>query len=154
MAGIGPPPKDPALRQRRNKAPSAGTLPPPSKRRRVRVPPPAAREGGWHPRALAFWSALWRSSQAAELTQPIDHEVMLTLVDVVHDLQYAADFRERTAMLVQLRLLLVEYGFTKMALRRLQWTVEPEEPRRPRASASGQDREDVVDPRSVLRAVK
>jgi hypothetical protein len=94
---------------------------------------------------------LWRSSQAAELTQPLDREVMLLVADIVEDLVHAVDFRERTALLVQLRLLLVEYGFTKLALRRLQWTIEAEELRRPRQVP---DREDVADPRSVLRAVK
>jgi hypothetical protein len=160
----GPPPKDPSIRSRRNKATGAGVLE--DNRQKARVPPLPRRRAAdgtpldrkdpadWHPMARAWWRDVWRSPMAARFTRPDYHGLrhLAALVDQYErtpTIQLAAEIRQQGQ----------RWGLDSLARWRLQWEVVgdavPTSKARPAApspaappSAPGED------PRAILRAVK
>lgn len=114
----GPMPKDPALRQRRNKATTRAVLAvstAPMKR-----PELPARAGGeaWHPLSIQWWDAVWASPQAQQFL-PSDLGALFRLVNLV-DLYWKTG---KLALALEIRLLEREFGLTPLSRRRLEWTV-------------------------------
>lgn len=154
MAGVGPPPKDPRLRQRQNKTSTRAILAvspvlgPVGEEKAARAAPElpkrAAEAVPWHPETVAYWSQVWSSPEAlqwgpADLGQIV---VMFKVLDAFNygDLSKAAEIRLQAA----------RFGLDVMARRRLQWEREqaPSKPQLP-SVRTGTD-----DPRKVLRRVK
>ena len=150
MAGVGPPPKSAATRQRRNKVATAARFE--TDEQPIDIKPelgahPAGEE--WHERTLMFWSDVWDSPMRDEyLRVDMDGLVALTaLVDRFWKgaVQLAAEIRLQRAL----------FGLTPMDRRRLQWEVvraEQAEQRRPSKRSKPKD-EPEDDPRSALRAI-
>lgn len=145
----GPPPKDPKLRQRRNKDATAGTFIDTSPIAEGDIPELPERDDGveWHPRAVRLWDEIWTAPMASEYTLADVHRVEL-YVDLFHrcKVQYSA------AAMAELRLQGVCLGVTPIDRRRLQWEIKrvekPGEVERPKIP------ERVADPRAALRAIK
>lgn len=113
----GPPPKNPATRQRRNRKPTAASIgeAPQAESRDL----PARADGTeWHPRAVALWEEAWRSPMAAEYLEA-DIEGLLVVADLTH-LYWNKPSSKTAAELRQQRL---SYGLDPMARRKLQWEV-------------------------------
>lgn len=152
----GPPPKDPRLRQRRNKASTAATLgggeqPVAVKRLAPELPKRRKDERPWHAETLAFWREVWASPMAAEF---IACDVP-GLVNVAR-LQDSVNYGDLTS-LAELRLQRQCFGLTPLDRRRLQWETErgetaerrrAEQKRAPLPQPSSKN-----DPRKVLRMV-
>jgi hypothetical protein len=159
MAGMGPPPKDPRLRQRRNKASTAATLPAASDPAGVRgrlspaLPKRKADERPWHAETLKFWKEVWASPMAGEY---IACDVP-GLVNVAR-LQDAVNYGQ-LEFLAELRLQRQCFGLTPLDRRRLQWETERGETAERRRemiekSPSLAQPNAKNDPRQALRAVK
>lgn len=152
----GPPPKDPATRQRKNKATSAATLPPePESIAPVvesGVPELPPKEEGWHPRALEFWNHVWTSPMAAGGKYlRADMQGLYVLVDLV-DQYWTAARAERPALAAEIRLQRVPYGLTPYDRNRLQWKVEDAKP--VAKAESPAPKRAAFDPRKVLEMGK
>lgn len=153
MAGKGPPPKNPALRQRRNRATTAATLDPAG--RRGPAPPLPKREKGaqpWHALVRAWWRDVWASPMAAKF-----------LTADVHGLYLIAELRDRfwrghTEVANEIRLEEARFGLSPVDRWRLQWEIHetpapaPSEPAPTPPAANSGDR-DEPDPRKVLSMV-
>ena len=167
----GPLPKDPTLRQRRNKASGSATLSTQDGVKR-RVPPlpkivieqsfeegqdtllpegqeKATRVYVWHPLTKAWWKDVWHSPMAGEYVKSDIH--------ALYRLAYLIDrfWREGTKELAaEIRLQQQSFGLTPIDRRRLQWEIEKSEEattrRQRRRPASS---EPVEDPRKALRVV-
>ena len=120
----GPAPKDPALRQRRNKAPSVAVLP-----AHVDVPVPAmpvrAKGDEWHPLAVEFWQRMWTSPMAVKYLDA-DRNGQLVLLELVDQ------FWKKPNHLVakEIRQHAIGYGLNPLDRNRLQWKVEEEGPKK------------------------
>jgi hypothetical protein len=124
----GPPPKDPSLRERRNKVAGAGVLE--DNRQKARVPPLPRRRGAdgkpreltdplnWLPETRAWWRDLWRSPMAARF-----------LGVEVHGLHVVAQLRDdfwrapSTQLASEIRQQEARWGLDQLARWRLQWEV-------------------------------
>ena len=154
----GPPPKDPRMRQRRNRVSTAATLPAMGDpagvigRLAPELPVRIAPEPPWHPLTLAFWKEVWASPMAAEY---IACDVP-GLVNVAR-LQDAVNYGD-LEKLTELRLQRLPFGLTPLDRRRLQWEMERGETATRRlAQTKGQNLPQPTsrnDPRAALRAVK
>lgn len=175
MAGMGPPPKDPRLRQRQNKTTTAAKLSAEGNDLRA-VPPLPVRKCGtcggegeqagkktvacdacsgsgifeWHEQTLAMWSDVWRSPMAGEYVQADTHRLFAYAVLVDRfwwgEIELAAEIRLQGQC----------FGLTPLDRRRLQWEVEKVEQaqkRRPQLPAAQEPRKKRA-PLSYLRAVK
>lgn len=153
----GPPPKDPRLRQRRNRVSTAATLPAVGDpdavvgRLSPALPERKPDERPWHPETLAFWKEVWASPMAVEY---IACDVP-GLVNVAR-LQDAVNYGDLSG-LAELRLQRQCFGLTPLDRRRLQWETERGETAERRRS---QQKPQPVsqptaknDPRNVLRMV-
>lgn len=144
----GPAPKDPALRQRRNKVSTRATL-------HVqdggwkRAPSLPKREDSqeWHALTRAFWYDVWHSPLSPELLKVDIHGLyrLAALVD---------RFWKAPSVSIEAQILRSgsEYGITPMSRRRLQWIVERVE------SGKKESRQRSVippsdDPRKLLQVV-
>jgi hypothetical protein len=161
----GPMPKDPGVRQRRNKASTrallrtdeaprmrAPSLPAITKKRKRKV-------GGvtveveevqeWHPMARRFWELVWSSPMTAEFVRA-DEPALFRLVFLV-DLFWK---RGSLAVATEIRMLEREFGLTPLSRRRLEWTVVQAEEAKDRHEERRIKRAEVidVDPRGVLDA--
>lgn len=164
----GPPPKDPAIRQRRNKVAGAAALA--DDRQRARVPPLPRRRGpdgkplektdpaDWHPMTRAWWRDVWRSPMAARFVKA-DMHGLYTLAALVDQFQrtptpqLASEIRQQRAC----------FGLTPIDRWRLQWEVVGDAvplkkpaapPPPPPPTTPAPDGAPAVDPRFALRAVK
>lgn len=142
MAGTGPPPKDPRLRQRRNKVSTAATLSRETKDRKASGRRPGlpirdcwrcARKRPnkrcklcrgtavlpWHPLTLAWWKDVWRSPMAPLFLEQDIHGLFV-LAELVDQFWHApsADAAK------ELRLQRGYFGLTPIDRRRLQWELE------------------------------
>lgn len=116
----GPLPKDPAIRQRANRAATRATLPAEGRARRQKAPglPPRA-AGAWHELTRAWWRDVWRSPMAGEY-----------LKADLHGLYVLADLIDRywtepsVGLAAEIRLQRQCFGLTPIDRRRLQWEVE------------------------------
>jgi len=138
-------PKDPALRQRRNKAVTRATLQvaAPPRRRAPSLP----RDREWHKLTLAWWREVWRSPMAGEYLDVDVHALyrLAVLVDrfwTQPKLAIAAEIRQEQA----------HFGLTPLDRRRLEWIVEKaEEATRRRSPVAEVD--PANDPRRLLTVV-
>ena len=140
----GPPPKDPKLRQRRNKTATRATM--------VRTRPPRQRaprlpDRDWHPLTRAWWSDVWGSPMAGQFLE-VDRHALLRLAVLV-DLFWRDPTKDLAA---EIRLEQQAFGLTPIDRRRLQWAVQEEtETRRVRTPPPAEDEGE--DPRKVLKMV-
>ncbi len=145
----GPLPKDPAIRQRRNKSTTRAILPSDALIDRGRPKLPALPgDEKWHPIARMFWRIIW-SSPVSNQYQRADLPALLRLVSLV-DI-YWKTMKVDTAK--EIRLLEREFGLTPLSRRRLEWTVVQTEEAKDRREINRIKRAkviDAVDPRGVL----
>jgi len=130
MAGIGPAPKDPAQRRRRNADPAATVLPstgPPG-------PTPVLPGGHDYDSRTLAWYDTWRTSPQAATFLATDWQRLHMLAQLV-ELYWASPGKE---LLSEIRLNEASLGATAADRARLRWTVaEPAAPApRKRAAAS------------------
>lgn len=145
----GPIPKDPALRQRRNKSSSRALLPPESSPivRRPRLPEnPTGAE--WNPLTVSWWKDVW--------TSPQHHEFLRSDLGALFRLAILVDMFWKTGKLAlakEIRLLEREFGLTPLSRRRLEWTVMQTDEVRETQEQRRIHRAEVIDggdPREVL----
>lgn len=158
MSGMGPPPKNPRLRQRRNRPPAtAATLRMPpvetgSAEKLADVPKLPARGSGempWHPETLTFWREVWASPMAVEFIAA-DVPGLVIVARLIDKFNYGD-----VDLAAEIRLQRQCFGLTPLDRRRLQWEIERAEAagrRRPSGPAAQQG--GAKDPRRNLRAVK
>lgn len=152
MAGMGPPPKNPRLRQRKNKTSTAATLPMPkidaSKAIALReLPARGPGETPWHPDTLTFWREVWTSPMAGEFIA-VDVPGLVILARLVDAFNLGA-----IGLAAEIRLQRQCFGLTPLDRRRLQWEIErtsAAQRRRPAVPTAG----GVRDPRRNLRVVR
>lgn len=148
----GPMPKDPAIRQRRNKSTSRAVLPAET-RLRIRAPRlPKLPEGEtWHPEAEHFWAAIWSSPMSAEFVRA-DEPALRRLVLMVN----AFWNHPGLELAKEIRALEREFGLTPLSRRRLEWTIAQTEDAKDKREDSRVKRAErivdvqVIDPRGVL----
>jgi len=144
----GPPPKDPALRQRRNKVVTAAEFETVEQARAGAPPLGEHPEGNdWHPRTVEWWRRVWASPMREEFLRA-DEDGLCMLATLVDQF-----WRDPSAKLAaEIRLQRQCYGLTSLDRRRLQWEVKRvEEAERPRAAKP--KAKSVEDPRAALRAI-
>jgi len=156
----GPPPKNPALRQRRNRTSTAAKLTIASSggsqgvAKTPSLPIRANADGlphPWHALTLEFWQEVWASPMAAEyIAADVPGLTLLaTLVDRFH---YGAH-----ELAAEIRLQRQCFGLTPLDRRRLQWEIgraEEAERKRPKSGQPAEQSPVAKDPRRNLRAVK
>lgn len=146
----GPPPKDPALRQRRNRTTTSATLPAEEEPARA-GPPQLPRSRKWNRLTRSWWRDVWRSPMAGEYLESDVHGLYL-LAELV-DQFWTAPTKELAA---EIRLQRQCYGLSPIDRRRLQWEVaradEVQKRQAQRRVRRAQDGE--IDPREALKAVK
>jgi hypothetical protein len=113
----GPPPKDPALRVRRNKATTKTTLARAPRAKKRALP---RRTPAWHAETRRTWNDWWVSPQAKEWTQ-IHVSGLFRLIVLIDDFWRASSAKERKEAAAEIRLQATEFGLSPMAERRLQW---------------------------------
>ena len=154
MAGMGPPPKPSALRQRRNRVTTAAQLPAQPLAEGESVIPktlPKRGEGerAYHARTLEFWEEVRVSEMAGELIR-VDVPGLYILAELVDRFWHG-----ETTLAAEIRLERQCFGLTPLDRRRLQWEVakvkDAERKRAPRQVEQPTVRND---PRRLLRAVK
>jgi hypothetical protein len=111
----GPPPKDPALRVRRNKVTTKATLPKAPRARRPALP---RKRPAWHPLTKREWNSWW--SSGAEYSE-VHASGLLRLIYLVEDFNRATSAKERKEAAAEIRLQGAEFGLSPLAERRLQW---------------------------------
>lgn len=113
----GPPPKNPATRQRRNRTTTAAKLPAgPS---RIRAPKLPDREGGWHELVTAAWRDWWASPMAREWVKA-DVVGLFVLAELLQQFYETGDAK----LAAEIRQQRQAYGLTPLDRRRLQWEIE------------------------------
>lgn len=148
----GPLPKDPELRQRRNRVATEAELD--ATPHQLRIPPlPKALFGSLvlHPLTRRWWRVIWRSPMAPRWLEADIEGLYLVAVlrnQFFHDpsARLAAEVRQQEA----------RFGLDVMGRRRLDWRIagparQPEAPSKPEPTTPPEP--DGFDPRSVLRAV-
>lgn len=146
----GPIPKDPKLRQRRNRTSTAAVLIGGTAAGRLRAPKlPQRDDQEWHPLTLAWWKDVWRSPMAPEFLQADVHGLYL-LADLID--QY---WREPSFKLAgEIRQQRQCFGLTPIDRRRLQWQVQQVEANERKVRGDAPSRQRVAgDPRALLHAV-
>lgn len=152
----GPQPKNPATRQRRNRAATSAVLVDTSKRRKRAPQLPRGRE--WDKRTRDWWRDVWASPMADEFLD-VDVHGLYVLADLIDQYWRTADPK----LAGEIRLQRQCYGLTPIDRRRLQWQVErddAEPARRPKnrrhadEDEEADDRPAADDPRQMLKVVK
>ncbi len=149
----GPPPKNPSMRQRRNKSSSRAVLTIVPEVRMVTKPNlPRLEEGKeWHPMARKFWEDIWESPMSAEFTHG-DEPALFRLLYLVN----AFWTKPNLAVAKEISSMEKEFGLTPMSRRRLEWTIAQTEDAKGkeevnRAKRAKQVRDgDLLDPRGAL----
>jgi len=145
----GPQPKDPQVRQRRNRAVTAAELeaeaplgePPPLPRR--------PRRRSWTERTRVWWDRIWRSPMASRFLEA-DIDQLFILAELVDRF-----WREpTTALAAEIRQHRTAFGLTPIDRRRLEWTIRPPAEDNPAPARTSSPRAEVSDPRESLRIVK
>lgn len=146
----GPLPKNPELRQRRNKPSTAATLNGSGVPERCPVLPKRLDSDGhpagkWHPRTISWWHVIWASPMASQWL-PSDAEGLLAVAELV-DLYWR---HPDPKILGEIRQQSARFGLSPLDRMRLSWKIEtPAEKKAPAQPTRGA----VVDPRGVLRGV-
>jgi hypothetical protein len=136
----GPMPKDPAMRQRRNKSSTKAMLPaePAPRLRRPKLPVILRKTKvgdvemeapiAWHAMAEAFWCVVWESPMHHEFLRA-DEPALIRLLMLVHIFWSTGG---DLAMAKEIRMMEREFGLTPLSRRRLEWTVAQAEEARDR----------------------
>ena len=147
----GPMPKDPALRQRRNKSSSRALLP--AEKMPMRGAPrlPARPDGQepWHKLTRRWWRDVWSSPQHGEFLRA-DLGSLFRLVMLVDAFWNSGQLD----LAREIRLHEREFGLTPLSRRRLEWTVaqaeEASDRREQKRIGQAQVIDVIADPRGVL----
>jgi len=140
----GPAPKDPKLRQRRNRSSTRATL--------VRVAKPRQRapslpkERDWHKLTKAWWKDIWHSPMADEYLRA-DRHALYRLAALI-DMFWSEPTKELGA---EIRLEQQAFGLTPLDRRRLEWSIEQVEAAQKKTRKTEADTAHEEDPRNVLR---
>lgn len=156
--------KDPDQRQRRNKAPTAATLPSPDSPdlAKTKAPPLNADmlgiKGAVKPQVRRWWGEVWHSPMAGRWLKT-DVEVLYVCALIRHQMaEFAAAGKSVATLAGELRQQESRVGLDVLARRRLDWRIEgPRPPTQEPATEAPTPAEDApadFDPRQVLRAVK
>lgn len=114
----GPLPKDPALRQRRNKSASRAMIVTDAAPIAAAPKLPARPNGKWNPMTQTWWADIWSS--------PLHHEYLRADLGALFRLVFLVDqFWDGHSLEVakEIRMLEREFGLTPLSRRRLEWTV-------------------------------
>lgn len=151
MAGKGPPPKSPAIRQRQNKDLTAATL---ETAEPITKMPALPKGYEWHPMTRRWWRAIWRSPMAPAFIETDVYALyrIAQLVNLAHwcpgDTKLEAEIRQQEA----------RFGLTPIDRRRLQWEVRRRSLDDAENTAAAPTRDvqaqPFEDPRRKLRAVQ
>ncbi len=144
----GPLPKNPTLRQRRNRSSTKAMLPAEAGHRKYRPRFPALPKGEmWQPMAVRFWSEVW-SSPMSHMFVEADLPALFRLLILVNR------FWDTGSLTVakEIRMLEREFGLTPLSRRRLEWTVAQAEEATDRHEQRRSRRAVIIDadPRGVL----
>lgn len=146
----GPMPKDPAIRQRRNKSSTRAILP--AENAVTTKTPDLPKLPGrkkWHPMAQDYWKAIWSS--------PMSHEFLhADLFALVRLVMLVNRFFMRGSLDVarEIRMMEQQFGLTPFSRRRLEWTVAQAEEAKDQHEQKRIKRASVIDadPRGVLES--
>jgi len=143
----GPPPKNPKIRQRRNRVTGATLTATDKPRQRAPRLPKRDDDQEWHRLTRAWWRDVWHSPMAEQFLE-VDKHALYRLAMLI-DAFWSQPSRQLAA---EIRLEQQAFGLTPLDRRRLQWSVgQEEERRRTRTRQSPHERGD--DPRKILRMV-
>ena len=148
----GPIPKDPALRQRRNKSASRAVLMV-VQAPRLRTPRlPKIQDGDkdiqWHPMAKEWWRDVWASPMHFEFLRG-DEPALIRLFFLVDRFWKSGSLN----VAKEIRLMEREFGLTPLSRRRLEWSVTQAEEAKDRHEMKRSRRAIIIDgddPREVL----
>lgn len=126
----GPAPKNPAVRQRRNRKSTRARLLTEEKPRQRAPSLPSRGEGeqDWDPLTVAWWFDVWHSPMAEEYVRS-DVHALFRLAKLI-DMFWAEPSKEFAA---EIRIEQQAFGLTPLDRRRLEWTVERAEEAQDRA---------------------
>lgn len=143
-----PLPKDPTVRQRRNRTPGARTL---QSVHDVEVPSlPGDRE--WRPETLAWWADIWASPMAPEFHDS-DMRELHKLAVLEDDFWSCGSAKARRELAGEIRLQRQCFGLTPIDRRRLQWEIdrgEAAEVQTSKRRATRRPKSASADPRQLL----
>lgn len=145
----GPLPKNPKIRQRRNRVATRALLPAESSPIVGTPTLPDNPLGKWHKLTAVWWGDVWAS--------PLHHEYMRADLGALYRLAILVNgFWEapKLALAAEIRLLEREFGLTPLARRRLEWTVAQTEEAVDRHESARARRAKIIepaDPRGVLK---
>lgn len=134
MAGVGPAPKDPSRRARRNK----DTIPQTILRFERAEPPDLPEDRDWHPRTRAWWE-MWKRSPQAEVMVESDWYFLLDTA-LMHDAMWS---KGQWTVSAEVRLRVAKYGATPedRARLRMQFAdADEKDAKRPPAQQSARAR--------------
>jgi len=143
----GPIPKDPVLRQRRNRVATRATLSVEGELRRHT--PQLPRGHDWHKLTRAWWHDVWASPMAPEFLQADVHGLYM-LAELIDRFWVAPS----PDLAKEIRLERQCFGLTPIDRRRLQWEVERvEQVKQKKRHSERGAQAPVEDPRKALRLV-
>jgi hypothetical protein len=144
----GPMPKNPSIRQRRNKATTRAMLPAETGQRKYRPRlPKLGKNAKWHPLAREYWDLVW-TSPMSHLFLEADIPVLFRLLILVNRFFEGGSLK----VAAEIRMLEREFGLTPLSRRRLEWTVAQAEEATDRHEQRRSRRAVIInaDPRGVL----
>jgi len=146
----GTPPKDPALRQRRNRKSSAAKL---RSDPDLEVPP-LPMERAWCPETIAEWVDIWESPMAPQFIDA-DFHGLLKLAVLIDDFWTVESANARAKLAVEIRLQRADFGLNPISRNRLHWEIDRGEQARERSEKRKARQETPPptpesDPRAVL----
>jgi hypothetical protein len=143
----GPLPKDPALRQRRNKSATRALLPAEMPRPKAPDLPKLPDGETWHVMAKQFWATVWSSPMHFEFLRA-DEPALFRLLVLINAFWQSGNL----AIAKEIRLLEREFGLTPLSRRRLEWTVAQAEEAKDRHEIKRSKRAKIIDadPRDLL----
>lgn len=134
MAGVGPAPKDPSRRARRNK----DTIPQTILRFERAEPPDLPEDRDWHPRTRAWWE-MWKRSPQAEVMSETDWSFLLDTA-LMHDAMWS---KGQWTLAAEVRLRVAKMGATpedRARLRMVFAEADEKDAKRPPAQSSARER--------------
>lgn len=157
------PVKDPEVRQRRNRASTAATLPAPGESRVRKVPPLNAKilglkkgQGAVRPQVVTWWREAWSSPMATRWIAT-DVQVLYLCAQLHQQKQMFFELgKPITSFTAEIAKQEGRVGLDVMSRRRLDWHIEgPRQPdRQPEPEPVAEVPAPATDPRRVLRAVQ
>ncbi|HEV8545016.1 MAG TPA: hypothetical protein VGQ64_01875 [Candidatus Limnocylindrales bacterium] len=146
----GPPPKDPAIRQRRNKTTTRAILRKAPAARKRSLPARSPYGKAWHPATRRTWNDWWADPLAAEWTEVHVSRLLLTIA-LHEDFNRATSAKERKEAAAEIRLQEREFGLTPWAERSLQLErIHAEDEQSKKAAAAPPVRPPSGDPRLTI----